>query len=288
METGVDDKVIRDFRKRMDERKAEATHHRSTVGALTGLCSVLTITVFAGGVAMFNNYQKMQRMESVIASVVPGGSVLTGGKQVESPSGKGFVDANGPDYVIEEAKGQVYPTTAPADESADAAAQTQVPMGAGRDESPQSGKEQPSPVKVETMPPGGTAGAGQAAAGNSEGAAGVTQGNENALSGSDASGGQGGSGQGGNGQSGSGQGGSGQGKSGQSSGSSQGDGSSQSTGSTGGQSGSSQNASSGGSNGQASGGGQAPGGSTSTDKSSGNKEGSSQAPAAAQIGRAHV
>ena len=287
VETGVDDKVIRDFRKRMDERKAEATHHRSTVGALTGLCSVLTITVFAGGVAMFNNYQKMQRMESVIASVVPGGSVLTGEKQVESPSGKGFVDANGPDYVIEEAKGQVYPTTAPADESADAAAQTQVPMGAGRDESPQSGKEQPSPVKVETMPPGATAGAGQAAAGNSEGAAGVTQGNENALSGSDASGGQGGSGQGGNGQSGSGQGGSGQGKSSQgsgssqSSGSSQGDGSSQSTGSTGGQSGSSQNASSGGSNGQASGGGQAPGGSTSTDKSSGNKEGSSQAPAAA-------
>ena len=282
VETGVDDKVIRDFRKRMDERKAEATHHRSTVGALTGLCSVLTITVFAGGVAMFNNYQKMQRMESVIASVVPGGSVLTGGKQVESPSGKGFVDANGPDYVIEEAKGQVYPTTAPADESADAAAQTQVPMGAGRDESPQSGKEQPSPVKVETMPPGATAGAGQAAAGNSEGAAGVTQGNENALSGSDASGGQGGSGRGGNGQSGSGLGGgSGQGKSSQGSGSSQGDGSSQSTGSTGGQSGSSQNASSGGSNGQASGGGQAPGGSTSTDKSSGNKEGSSQAPAAA-------
>lgn len=312
VETGVDDKVIRDFRKRMDERKAEATHHRSTVGALTGLCSVLTITVFAGGVAMFNNYQKMQRMESVIASVVPGGSVLTGGKQVESPSGKGFVDANGPDYVIEEAKGQVYPTTAPADESADAAAQTQVPMGAGRDESPQSGKEQPSPVKVETMPPGGTAGAGQAAAGNSEGAAGVTQGNGNALSGSDASGSQGGNGQSGSGQggsssgsqsiggsqgsggsgsqgsgSGSGQGsgssqssGSGQG-SGQGSSGSRGTGSSQSTGSTGGQSGSSQNASSSGSNGQASGGGQATGGSTSTDKSSGNKDGSSQAPAAA-------
>ena len=164
-----------------------------------------------------------------ISSVVPGGSGLTGGKQVESPSGKGFVDANGPDYVIEEAKGQVYPTTAPADESADAAAQTQVPMGAGRDESPQSGKEQPSPVKVETMPPGGTAGAGQAAAGNSEGAAGVTQGNGNALSGSDASGGQGG-----NGQSGSGQGG-GSSSGSQSTGSSQGTGSSQSTGSTGGQ-----------------------------------------------------
>ncbi|MBS6956394.1 MAG: LysM peptidoglycan-binding domain-containing protein [Enterocloster asparagiformis] len=187
VETGVDDKVIRDFRKRMDERKAEATHHKSTVGLLTGLCSVLTITVFAGGVAMFNNYQKMQRMESVIASVVPGGSVLTGsGKVVESPSGKGFVDANGPDYVIEEAHGQVYPTTAPADESADAAAQTQVPMGAGRDEAAQPGKEQPSPVKVETMAPGQTDGAGQAAAGSGSADVENTQGNGNALSGSGA------------------------------------------------------------------------------------------------------
>ena len=69
-EAEVDDKVIRDFKQRMDERKNEAGRHRSTVGVLSGICSVLAVTVLAGGVAMFNNYQKMHQMESVIASVL--------------------------------------------------------------------------------------------------------------------------------------------------------------------------------------------------------------------------
>ena len=77
-EAEVDDKVIRDFKQRMDERKNEAGRHRSTVGVLSGICSVLAVTVLAGGVAMFNNYQKMHQMESVIASVMPEGSVKQG------------------------------------------------------------------------------------------------------------------------------------------------------------------------------------------------------------------
>ena len=180
VETGVDDKVIRDFKKRMDERKVEAVHHKSTVGVLTGLCGVLTVTVLAGGVAMFNNYQKMQQMESVIASVVPGGSVFTGKKQVEDMSGKGWADSDSPDYVIEEAKGHVYPTAAPADESGagNGAPEAQGAAGksaAGTDAgAAQSSRESASEVIPETMPSGsGQAGSGtgsQSAPGGQSGA----------------------------------------------------------------------------------------------------------------------
>lgn len=139
-EAEVDDKVIRDFKQRMDERKNEAGRHRSTVGVLSGICSVLAVTLLAGGVAMFNNYQKMHQMESVIASVMPEGSVKQGllasaGKgsgKTENSSGKGWSSVDEPDYVIEEAAGKVYPTTAPAAEN---------------------NKEQSSPVTPETMPP---------------------------------------------------------------------------------------------------------------------------------------
>ena len=159
-ETGVDDKVIQNFKQKMDERRVEAGRHRSTVGVLSGLCSVLAVTVLAGGVAMFNNYQKMHQMESVIASVVPEGNIkdglmaFAGRGGTENPSGKGWSAADQPDYVIEEASGKVYPTTAP---------------------SPENGDEKPSRVTPETLEPsnggqaGGTGqGSGQAAASGQE------------------------------------------------------------------------------------------------------------------------
>ena len=144
-ETGVDDKVIQNFKQKMDERRVEAGRHRSTVGVLSGLCSVLAVTVLAGGVAMFNNYQKMHQMESVIASVVPEGNIKEGlmafaGKGgTENPSGKGWSAADQPDYVIEEASGKVYPTTAP---------------------SPEKGDENPSRVTPETLAPSNSGQAG--------------------------------------------------------------------------------------------------------------------------------
>lgn len=139
-EAGVNDKVIQDFKQKMDERRYEAGRHRSAVGALTGVCSVLAVTVLAGGVAMFSNYQKLHRMESVIASVLPEGSgrgdILTAsGKntdRVENVSGKGWTQADEPDYFIEEAAGEVYPTTAFAKENT---------------------RESPGQVSPETMPP---------------------------------------------------------------------------------------------------------------------------------------
>lgn len=142
-ETGVNDKVIQDFKQRMDERRYEAGRHKGTVGVLTGVCSVLAVTVLAGGVAMFNNYQKLHRMESVIASVMPDrsskGGLTTSSDKVENASGKGWTMAEEPDYLIEEAAGQVYPTPAPTEEAM---------------------KETPAQVIPETMPALETSGAG--------------------------------------------------------------------------------------------------------------------------------
>ena len=104
-EEGVDDRAIQDFRKKMDERKYEAGRHKNTVGLLSGLCSVLGITVLAGGVAMFNNYRKMHEMESVIASAMPAGSLRDGiqaaGERIWGAEGE---ESQG--YVIDEAEGQ--------------------------------------------------------------------------------------------------------------------------------------------------------------------------------------
>ncbi len=71
VESGTGDRVIRDFRTRMEGRKQEAVSRHSTIRTLGTLCSVLSVAVLAGGVVMFNNYQKMKEMESVLVSVLP-------------------------------------------------------------------------------------------------------------------------------------------------------------------------------------------------------------------------
>ena len=106
---------------------------------------------------MFNNYQKMHQMESVIASVVPEGNIkdglmaFTGKGGTENPSGKGWSAADQPDYVIEEASGKVYPTTAP---------------------SPENGDEKPSRVTPETLEPPNSGQAGGTGQGNGQTASG--------------------------------------------------------------------------------------------------------------------
>lgn len=71
VESGMRDGIVRDFRQRMEEGKAEVVRRRSVVSTLETVCGVLTVVVLAGGVVLFNNYQKMKDMESVIASVMP-------------------------------------------------------------------------------------------------------------------------------------------------------------------------------------------------------------------------
>lgn len=108
IETDTNDKVIEEFRKRMDEHKVEVTDRHQTVGLLRGMCMAMSIVILAGGIVMFNNYERMRSMESVIASAIPAKAeqILIGKKGTE----KG---GNGESKVIvEEAEGGVYPTTA--------------------------------------------------------------------------------------------------------------------------------------------------------------------------------
>ena len=101
-----DDAVIRDFRKRMEQKRSQADkQEKRAVNALSALCAALTIAVLAGGMAIFGNFRKMQEMEGVIASAIPEK------KQVLDASGKGWIGADEPEYVIEEARGNVSPTT---------------------------------------------------------------------------------------------------------------------------------------------------------------------------------
>lgn len=102
IESGSDEKVIQEFRKRMDEHKDEVTDRHQTLGLLRGMCMAMSIVILAGGIVMFNNYERMQEMESVIASAIP--------ERVESAlMGKDKPESH---VVVEEAEGGVYPTTA--------------------------------------------------------------------------------------------------------------------------------------------------------------------------------
>ena len=108
IETDTNDKVIEEFRKRMDEHKVEVTDRHQTVGLLRGMCMAMSVVILAGGIVMFNNFERMQDMESVIASAIPAKAeqILMGKKGLETESrGESKV-------VVEEADGGVYPTTA--------------------------------------------------------------------------------------------------------------------------------------------------------------------------------
>lgn len=108
IESGSDEKVIQEFRKRMDEHKDEVTDRHQTLGLLRGMCMAMSIVILAGGIVMFNNYERMQEMESVIASAIP--------ERVESAlMGKdnaAVKDKPESHVVVEEADGGVYPMTA--------------------------------------------------------------------------------------------------------------------------------------------------------------------------------
>lgn len=99
VESGTGETVIRDFRQRMEDNRVQAVSRRGAIRVLGSLCSALSIVVLAGAVVMFNNYEKMKEMESVIASALP--AVRQGSR--EGVSGE-------EELMVEEARGQVYPT----------------------------------------------------------------------------------------------------------------------------------------------------------------------------------
>ena len=71
VEAATGDKVIEEFRKRMDEHKGEIMDRQQTGGLLRGMCMAMSVVILAGGIVMFNNYERMRNMESVIASAIP-------------------------------------------------------------------------------------------------------------------------------------------------------------------------------------------------------------------------
>ena len=108
IETDTNDKVIEEFRKRMDDHKEEATDRHQTTGLLRGMCMAMSIVILAGGIVMFNNYEKMRDMESVIVSAIPekAEKIMIGQKKENQESKEKA------GVLIEEAEGEVSPTTA--------------------------------------------------------------------------------------------------------------------------------------------------------------------------------
>ncbi len=100
VESSSQETVIRDFRSRLAVKKEQVSARNRTMNAMGVLCGVLAVAVLAGGVALVNNYTKMQKMESVLASVLPA-NVESWDKYHEMQEGE---------FVIEEVAGKVFPT----------------------------------------------------------------------------------------------------------------------------------------------------------------------------------
>ena len=100
VESSSQETVIRDFRSRLSVKKEQASAQSRTLNAMGMLCGVLAVAVLAGGVALVNNYTKMQKMESVLASVLPENVKHWDEYQEERED----------EFIIEEVAGNVFPT----------------------------------------------------------------------------------------------------------------------------------------------------------------------------------
>lgn len=115
IETGGGDPVIHDFRQKMEEKKNQTVSRKNTVNVLGGLCSALAVLVLAGGTALFNNYEKMQEMETVIASVLPEG--YEGWEKGRNQGTEETLKETGhAGIVVETVAGNVFPTEDSAEE----------------------------------------------------------------------------------------------------------------------------------------------------------------------------
>ncbi|MTK09748.1 MAG: LysM peptidoglycan-binding domain-containing protein [Hungatella sp.] len=154
IETDTNDKVIEEFRKRMGENKEEAVDRHQTVGLLRGMCMAMSVVVLAGGIVMFNNYERMKSMESVVVSAIPAKAekILLGDKTQQNGEKK----ESG--VVVEEADGEVYPTSAvnketmsetmPGTAQAQTAAQAGETAGETVSETAAAAETEPAPQKV--------------------------------------------------------------------------------------------------------------------------------------------
>ena len=124
-ETGGGDPVIHDFRQKMEEKKNQTVSRKNTVNVLGGLCSALAVLVLAGGTALFNNYEKMQEMETVIASVLPEG--YEGWEKGRNQGTEETLKETGhAGIVVETVAGNVFPTEDSAEEAQAAGAEPET------------------------------------------------------------------------------------------------------------------------------------------------------------------
>lgn len=99
VEAGGSDPVIRNFRRKMEEKKEETVKQNHTITFLKGLCSCLAIMVLAGGIVTFNSVEKLRDMESVMASAFPQGQSQSQNQSQE----------HNPQAVIEEIPAGIFP-----------------------------------------------------------------------------------------------------------------------------------------------------------------------------------
>ena len=107
VESSSQETVIRDFRSRLAMKKEQASAQSRALNAMGMLCGVLAVAVLAGGVALVNNYTKMQKMESVLVSVLP--------ENIESWDK--YQETSVEEFLIEEVAGKVFPTESAAEET---------------------------------------------------------------------------------------------------------------------------------------------------------------------------
>ncbi len=143
VESSSQDTVIKDFRSRLSAKKEQAAMQSRTVNAMGMLCGMLTVAVLAGGVALINNYTKMQQMESVLVSVLPD-NVTSWNEYQALQEG----DKSGEEFVIEEVAGHVYPTAG----SSEGALEAGIVGETGESFSSETMSSDPAESTAETSP----------------------------------------------------------------------------------------------------------------------------------------
>ena len=148
VESGGSDPVIRDFRRKMEQKKEMVRDQNHTIHFLRGMCGCLAVLTLAGGVAALNSVEKMKDMEAVMASVLPDADAVAGmGIIVEEASGDVFSTAAVEDSgesgqeAAEAASGLVK---AESEKESDAAAATDGSLSTSAEETGESKASGPS------------------------------------------------------------------------------------------------------------------------------------------------
>lgn len=118
VEAAGSDPVIRDFRRKMEQKKEIANDQSRTIHFLRGMCGCLAVLTLAGVVAAFNSAEKMKDMEAVMAAALPDASAAweAGKTRLSSLRENAQKESSREEkerlsgVVVEEARGGIFPT----------------------------------------------------------------------------------------------------------------------------------------------------------------------------------